>query len=227
MTDAMILPTERFNQAQAIRQIALSLVLNAIVPFAVYRTLQGEFAEGSIMPLLAATLVPAVVIAVGFAVRRSLDAIAAIALGSLLITLVVTIVAADVRFALIARALQGTLTGAFFLSTLLIRRPLLGLIARQFVSVASPYVREKFEMADARDRGRTFHRLTLWWGLLIVGRSLVNLWMAQTLDPATYLLASPILGIGTTAIMVIFTIHYATRRLTRLAKDAAAEASAP
>ncbi|MBV9046079.1 MAG: hypothetical protein JO167_00585 [Alphaproteobacteria bacterium] len=201
-----------FNRARAFRSIAISIAINAVCPYLIYRYLEPRYPAGSLTPLLASTVFPLLGLVFGAIRQRTLDMIALISLVEIVISIVVTMASSDIRFALIARALQGTLTGVFFLFTVLIRRPLFYYVARQFVAGSSPAAVAPFDEAQARDGGRTFRNLTMLWGVGTILISFVNLWLAQNATPANYLLIAPILGIGCNVAMVAWTIGYATRR---------------
>jgi hypothetical protein len=211
-------PASRFRFGKAFRAIGASIFINAVVPYLIYRALEPQFPQGSINPLLASTVFPLLALVFGLAIRRSLDYVAIISLTEILISIIVVVVARDVRLALVARALQGTLTGLFFLATVAINRPLLFYVARQFVAANSPQSSMEFERANRVDQGKTFSRLTTLWGAGTILVSLVNIALAATVAPANYLLISPILNIGVNVIMIVFTVRYSTVRFTRAAR---------
>lgn len=216
MTESEIAGEAPDHQRQAWKPLALSLVVNALIPYLVYRLLETVFAEGSAMPLICSMIVPLAVVIAGLARRRTPDIVALIAFVELAISAIAVLVAADIRMALVARALQGTLTGIFFLVTVLVRRPLIYAIARQFVAAAPPHVRQGFATACERDGGRTFMILTAMWGVVLIVVSIANLWLAQRLAPADFVLASPVLVVGSNVVMVAFTIRFATARFRQL-----------
>lgn len=207
----------QFNRGQALRSIGFSIFISAVCPYLIYRVLEPQFPPGSLTPLLISTVFPLLGIALGFAMRRMLDYIAVISLVEISISVLVTLVAANIELALVARALQGTLTGLFFLLTVAVRRPLIYYVSRQFVAAGSPAVLAGFESANQRDEGRTFRRLTLLWGIVTILVSLVNLTLAVSTTPANYLLIAPILSIGTNAVLAAWTVRYSTNRLRRIA----------
>jgi hypothetical protein len=210
-------PRERFSTVRAIGSILFSVVVNAVFPYLIYRALAPKFPSGSVVPLLVSTIFPLFGLSFSIWRRRSADYIAIISLVEISASIIVTIVAQDVRLALIARALQGTITGVFFLATIVVGRPLFYYVARQFVAASSPKVSADFEAAHKRDRGRTFRALTALWGVGTILVSLVNLAIAMNLPPATYLLVAPIISIGMNVVMIVFTIRYSSSRFRRQA----------
>ncbi|HEX2593655.1 MAG TPA: VC0807 family protein [Rhizomicrobium sp.] len=204
-----------YSAVRTFFSISISIVINAVLPYLIYRWLEPRFPAGSLIPLLASTVFPLLALLVSF-LRRRADIIAIISLVEITISIVVTLVASNIEYALIARALQGTLTGVFFLITILIGRPLLYYVARQFIAAGSPAVLEGFTAANARDGLRTFKRLTALWGLGTILSSVANVWLATHVSPANYLLISPIIGVGSNVVMIAVTIRYASSRLRRV-----------
>ena len=205
-----------YSAARTFRSIAISIVINAVFPYLIYRGLEPRFPEGSLTPLLASTVFPFLALLVGF-LRRRADAVAIISLVEITISIIVTLVASNVEYALIARALQGTLTGIFFLLTIAAGRPLLYYIARQFIAAGSPAILQGFEGVNARDGLKTFKRLTALWGIGTIVVSIANVWLAVHVPPANYLLIAPIIGVGSNVLMIAITIRYASSRLRRVA----------
>ncbi len=210
-------PSDRFSLTRTSIAVAASIFVNAVVPYIMYRGLEPLYPSGSLTPLLASTIFPFLALSFGILRKRMVDTIALISLVEITISIVVTVVASDIRLALTARALQGTLTGLFFLATIWVRRPLLYYVARQFVAANSPSIVSGFDASNRADGGRTFNRLTAVWGIGTILISLVNIWMAQNAGPATYLLLAPIIGIGGNVAMISFTIRYASTRFRALA----------
>lgn len=207
-----------FDRAHAVRAIGFSIVVNAVLPYLIYRVLEPRFPADSLTPLVVSTVFPVFGLAFGIIRRKAIDYIAVIVLVEIGITILVTLAASSVRFALEARALQGTLTGLFFLATIPIGHPILYHIARQFVAAGTPEVVAGFEARNRQDHGRTFRRLTAIWGIATIGLSFVNLYLATAVGPATYLLVTPTLGIGMNTTLIAWTIGYASRRFARLSR---------
>jgi hypothetical protein len=207
--------TSGFNRAQAFRSIGLSIVVNAVCPYFIYRYLEPKFASGSIAPLLVSTAFPLLGLMLGMARRRTVDYIAVISLVEISIGIVVALAASNVRLALVARALQGTLTGLFFLATVPIGHPIFYYIARQFVSGSTPQIAGDFERAHQLDQGHTFRVVTVVWGIATILVSFTNVALATAVTPATYLLAAPVVGIGSNVALIVWTIRYSTRRFMR------------
>jgi hypothetical protein len=205
-------PQSHFNWPRALGSIGLSVVINAVCPYLIYRALAPHYPANDVTPLLVSTVFPMIGLVIGIVRQRMVDVISIISLVEIGISILVTLAAADVRLALIARALQGTLTGVFFLVTALVNRPLFYYVARQFVAASAPRIVAGFQDANRRDEGRTFRRITAFWGVAVIFGSVINLALALTVSPADYLLYSPIFGIGTNVVMIAWTIRTARKR---------------
>jgi hypothetical protein len=208
-------PKSGFNRAQAFRSIGRSIVINAICPYFIYRYLEPKFPSGSVAPFLVSTAFPLLGLMLGMARRRTVDYIAVISLVEISIGIVVTLAASNVRLALVARALQGTLTGLFFLATIPISHPIMYYIARQFVANTTPEIAAGFERAHQLDQGYTFRLLTVVWGIATILISFINVGLATAVAPPTYLFAAPILGIGSNVVLIVWTIRYSSKRFMR------------
>lgn len=211
-----------FSPVRTLTAIGISILINAVLPYLIYVALEPRFPAGSLTPLLASTVFPFLALTIGLAVRRTVDIVAIIALVEISGNLLVTLVASNVQWALVARAAQSSLTGLFFLATILIGRPLLYYVARQFVAANSPAIVERFQQANRRDGGRTFIRLTAVWGAGNILTSAVTVWLALNASPETYLLVAPVIGISVTVAMITFTIRYASTRLRKAGETAGA-----
>jgi hypothetical protein len=206
-------PPDGPDRGQMFRNIGLSLVLNAAVPYVVYRLTAPHYPHDSVIPLLYSTIVPALWLAYGTLRQRSVDAIAIIAICEVVVTVAVTLLASSVSWALIARALQGALVGLVFAGSAAIGRPIIYYIARQFAVGQNPERAAGFDAAHVADKGRTFTIATLVWAAGLIVLSAIHVTLAVTLDHATYLLVGPIVGIGGNIALLLWSIRFATNRL--------------
>lgn len=209
------------DRGQIFRNVALSLVINAAIPFAIYRASAPYYPAESVLPLLYATAVPTLWLAWTTLRSRAVDAIAIIAICETVATITVTLLAKNVGWALIARALQGAVVGLVFAGTALIGRPVMYYIARQFTVGTNPERAEGFERAHTLDKGRTFFVATMVWAVGLIVVSLVSAALAATLAHATYLLVAPALSIGANVVLIWWTIRFSMSRLMRY-RDAVA-----
>jgi hypothetical protein len=204
------------------RNIGFSLVVNAAIPFAVYRLTAPHYPAESVVPLLYATVVPVLWLVFNTVRNRAVDAIAIIAICETVATVAVTLLAKNVGWALIARALQGSIVGLVFAFTALIDRPVMYYISRQFAVGTNPERAEGFEHAYRLDKGRTFKIATFVWAAGLIVVSLISATLAASLAHATYLLVAPFLGIGANIALVWWTIRFSMARMMRYREQIAA-----
>ncbi|MBL6938183.1 MAG: hypothetical protein ISS15_06240 [Alphaproteobacteria bacterium] len=202
------------DRAQILRNVGASLV-NAAIPFAIYRLSAPHYPAESVIPLLYATVVPALWLAFNTIRSRAVDAIAIIAICETVATIAVTLLAKNVGWALIARALQGSIVGLVFAFTAMIDRPVMYYISRQFTVGMNPERAEGFERAYKLDKGRTFKIATYVWAIGLIIVSLVSAALAATIDHAAYLLVAPIMSIGANISLVWWTIRFSITRMMR------------
>ncbi len=222
-----VTPGGGFNPLAAARSIGLSLLINGICPYILYRTLEPHYPAGSTVPLLYASLFPVFGLVFNFVRTRTVDFIAAIALFEITFNVSATLLASSVRGALLARALQGLLTASVFMGSVAIGRPLVFYIARQFVVGAAPERAEGFAYVNEADKGRTFRIITLAWGCVIAATSLVHVLLVLTLKPADYLLVAQFLSMGMNIVMIVWTIRFSQSRLAPHVAAAIAARTAP
>ncbi len=203
------------DRAAMFRNIGGSLVINAAVPFVIYRLAAPHYPKDSVTPLLFSTVAPALWLAYGLIRKRTVDAIAIIAICEVTVTIAVTLLASSVSWALIARATQGALVGLVFAGSVLIGRPIIYYIARQFAVGMNPQRAEGFDRAHTLDKGRTFSIATLVWSAGLIVLSAIQVVLAIRLAPANYLLAAPVVGVSGNIAMMVWTIRFSVRRLMR------------
>lgn len=206
-----------YDPRAALRSVAVSLLVNAVAPFAVYKVLAPHFAANSIVPLLYASVFPILGLVVGLVRTRVIDAIAMFALFGLAYSLTTTLLAGEVHLALIVGATQGFVIATVFLVSALAGRPLLFFIARQFVAGNSPERRARFAAINEQDGGRTFFTATMMWAGGILLLTLVSLGLAFVLVPATYILVNNIINIAVNLVLVAATIRFIRSRFEPLA----------
>jgi len=204
-----------FGRAAALRAVGLSLIVNALCPYLLFRALEPRFPAGSVLPLLYATIFPIAGFLFGVLRKGMVDAIALIALAGIAIHLAFTIAAPNLGTALVLRSFQGTIIGLCFLLSAAIGRPVILYIARQFVTAGRPERGPRFDLVVAQDRARTFRVATSVWGAAYVIVSGVQVALATRLAHDQFVLISPILGIATDVVLLIWSIRYTFRGMSK------------
>ena len=221
--EVALAPEKAFDPRAAMRSVGLSIFVNGVLPFLLYKILAPYFPSGSVMPLLYASVFPLLGLFVGFVRTRVIDAIAIFALFGIVYSVATMFLAGEVRLALVLGSTQGFLISGVFLVSALVRRPIMFFMVRQFVAGNSVERREGFAAVDRADGGRTFFIATMVWSAGIALLGVIALGLALTLPPATYLLVNNIVNTAVNVILLVWTIRFVRRRL---ALAAAALASA-
>jgi hypothetical protein len=204
-----------FSPLHALRSIGLSIFINGVCPYLLYRVLAPHYPPGSVTPLVYASIFPILGLVLGHVRTRMIDYIAVIALFEISYNIVTALAAPNVHWAIILRSSEGFVVATVFLALALAGLPPIFYIARQFVGAGNPALREGFEAANALDRKRTFTIASLAWVVAILVQTSLNLTMALTVTPANYLLFAQLLNTTVNVAMVAWTLRFTTRRLER------------
>ena len=220
--EAVLAREQAFDPKAAMRSVGISIFVNGVLPFLLYKILAPHFPSGSVMPLLYASIFPVIGLAVGFIRTRVIDAIAIFALFGIVYSVATLFLAGEVRLALVLGSTQGFLIAGVFLASALMRRPIMFFMVRQFVAGNSVERRSRFAAVDKADGGRTFFVATMVWSAGIALLGLIALGFALTLPPATYLLVNNIVNTAVNVILLVWTVRFVRLRLTLAAASLAA-----
>jgi hypothetical protein len=195
-----------------LKSVGLSLTVNALCPFILYRVLQSHFPSDSVMPLLYATIFPVIGLILSLVRKRTFDAIAILAMTGLAFHIVVTLLARSVGIALVVRSLDGAFIGLALVISALIGRPIILLVAKQLVAGGSSERAASLNRAIDNDGPRTFFTITLVWGICLIAMSGLHVVLALKLPPADFLLISPVVGLVTIMALLAWTGPYLAAR---------------
>jgi hypothetical protein len=209
-------PAQAFDRRGALKSLGLSLTINALCPFLLYRILQSDFPANSVMPLLYATIFPVIGLMTSLLRTRAVDAIAIITMVGLAFHIVVTLLARTVAIALVVRSLDGALIGLALIMSALIGRPIILFVAKQIVAGGSSEQAASLNRVIGNDGASTFLTITLVWGLSLMAMSGLHVVLALTLPPAEFLLVSPIVGVVTIVALLAWTGWYLAARMRTL-----------
>jgi hypothetical protein len=202
-----------FDRKAAYRSIAISLIVNGALPYAIYKFLAPHYSPTSVIPFVYASVFPVVGLAANYIRSRVIDMIAVIALVGLGYAAVVELLSSDIRIAMIMHSTQGFVIAALFLGSVLIGKPIIFYIARQFATGNDPVFRQQFTMANDYDGGRACRNATLVWVVGLIGLGIGGNVLARTLSAADYLLFSNVMSIGANVVLVVWTIRYVSVHL--------------
>jgi hypothetical protein len=201
------------------------LVIDGGLPAIAYHILT-PYGVAAVPALTASAIFPAANIIRKFVVTRRLDLIGAIVLVFIAIGVAGSLLSGSVIFIFVKESFVTGLVGLLFLSSLLWRRPIFFYLARQFVAGEDP---ERLAWWNGRwDRPRfrtTMRTMTAVWAVGYLLEAGVRVVFALTLTPGTVVVLSPIMGIGTTVALIIWTRSYGRAAQERAAREAGLAAS--
>ena len=144
---------------------------------------------------------------------RSLDAVGAIVLGSLGISLMVAALVGDTRFALVKAAPAFALFGAACLISVPMRRPLMFFVARHFAPGDAATKAADWDQRLARPGFLSAMRvLTRVWGIACLAEASFGLAAAFLLPLHAAVVVEPLLALGTVAMLLVWTRRFARAR---------------
>ena len=204
-----------FNQPSTrtlLRTLAPSLLINAVLPFVLYRYLTGHDVS-TVSALSATAIFPVAGTALGWIRTRRLDMIGVISLFFIALGLATSFVSGSPLFFLVKESFLTGLFGLAYLASLLLPRPLMFYLSRQFVSGSDPTRAAQFEnrwqhQPSFRSRQRL---ITVVWGCVLIVEALIRLALAFILPIPLFLVVSPVIAYVVITGLIIWSISYARR----------------
>ncbi len=190
-------------------QVILTLLLNGVVPWALYVWLQHYMS--SLAALSVATLVPLAENLLYLAKHRKLDAFGSLMLFTFVLTFVLVLLGGSEKILLVRESLITASVGLVFLGSLLFRRPLMFYLAERFVGQSQfaanwNYAYFRFVM----------RLMTFVWGLILTAEAAVRVTMAFELSTEHYLALSNIVLYGFIGAAVLWTVVYRRHSVGKL-----------
>jgi len=199
----------------SIRGLAGSIVVSGVLPFIAYQVLTGRGVD-SFHALVWTAVFPIAGVAWSWIRTRHLDGIGSISLIFIVLGLATSLISGDARFFLIKESFLTGLFGAVCLGSLLLPRPLMFYLGRQFASGGDPARAAYFTSLWQYEQFRHSQRLiTAVWGLGFVAEALVRVALTFVLAIPVFLVVSPIIAYGTTLALIAWTMTYARRAAKR------------
>jgi hypothetical protein len=212
------------NRAAALRGLARSVFINVICTYGVYRLLEPHFDSRSLAPLAVSGLLPLCGLIYGVARQGAIDIIGLFAAEDIAVSLVALWLAHSAMGALVGRSLQNAVLGVLFAGSVLIRRPIMLYVARQFVTGNEAAGKERFDRMAARpDAKSTYRTMTLVWAAVLFAKSVVSVVIALTFSTKQYLILSPLWAYSSDVGLIWWSFHYGYSKLGHYAKDAETE----
>ena len=163
--------------------IGLEIVINVALPFLIYEVAQPYW--GDVRALFASMLAPLAWSFIEFLRHRRIDALSILVLGGIVLSLLAFIGTGSARFLQLRENLVTGLIGALFLGSVIVRQPLIYILARAIMRrSAGDSKAEKSQLDDDPELRHSMMVMTLVWGLgLIAQAALASVLVFYDLDP--------------------------------------------
>jgi hypothetical protein len=198
-----------------------SLTINVVLPLIVAQWLLHQ-GRSPVVALGIAALFP---LGDGLvsALRKRLDLLSVASLAALVIGIALSFATDNAAFAIAEKSAFTGLFGVAFLVSLLLPRPLIFHLGRQFNTAGDPTAQAAW---DANWSIPGFRRvvwvMTAVWGLGLLAEAALRIVVALTMTPAVAIVVSPVLAIGAIALLILWTRQYAAQARRRAAAAATA-----
>jgi len=203
---------------------ALSIVINGVLPILLANVLLSRGVQpvyalvaGAIFPLLDAT--------VGIARSRQANLLSVLSLAFIMVGAVSSLLSGDARFTLAKNSFFTGVFGLMFLSTLVIDKPIMFRMGRQFATGAVP---EKVAYWDSLWQYATFRRsqyvMTAVWGLSFILEAISRIVVVYTFTVPLNMMQiiSELMSYVVLGVLICWTIAYAKAARTRGEREGAA-----
>ncbi|GGP25419.1 VC0807 family protein [Silvimonas amylolytica] len=187
----------------------LEILVNFVLPWLVYRQMQPHWGEHN--ALLASALPPIIWSAVGLVRHRRLDAMSALVVVGILLSLGAVMLGGSPALLLMRESLITGAIGMAFLVSALLRRPLTYYLARAALARESGFSKARFEQLFIDANGRVagwMTVMTLVWGGGLLAETLLRLWLIKIIPVAQFLLVAPWISYGIYAALGAWTWWY-------------------
>ncbi len=198
-------PRNQWNRKALIRSYAISIFVNAVLPFVIYIVLKRYTSVSDFVALALTGVPPLIDSLVGIIIRRRVDTLAVIVLFGIAVSLGAVALGGSPQLLLVRESFITTASGVALLASLLFRRPVGYYVFRQGLASNNQERIAWFNnLVQQNAPFRTALRvLTAIWGFGLVLEGLARVYLAYTLPVAQFLAVSPtVSGLIVVAIFV-------------------------
>ncbi|MDB5041682.1 MAG: hypothetical protein JWN27_2408 [Candidatus Eremiobacteraeota bacterium] len=193
-----------------------SLTINVVLPLIVAQWLLHQ-GRSPVVALGIAALFP-LGDGVVSALRRRLDLLSVASLAALVVGIALSFATDNAAFAIAEKSAFTGLFGVAFLVSLLLPRPLIFHLGRQFNTAGDPAAQAAWDANWSIPGFRRVVRvMTAVWGLGLLAEAALRIVVALTMTPAVAIVVSPVLAIAAIALLILWTRRYAARARRRAA----------
>jgi hypothetical protein len=186
----------------------LELLVNIAAPWAVYTWAKPHV--GEVHAIMLSALPPMVWSLVDFARRRVVDALSVLVLGGIALSLVGYAFGGSPKLLLMRESLVTGLIGVVFLGSVVVRRPLVYVLAKAAVARQSGEEQAAFRAeAESPRFRRMMGVITAVWGCALVAETGVRAGLLFSIPVSRFLVVGPVVGYGTVGLLMLWTFLYA------------------
>jgi hypothetical protein len=200
--------------------LLLELVANLLLPWLAYRLALPRY--GEVGALYASAAPPLVWSLVEFVRSRRVDALSALVLFGIALSIVTLALGGSPRVLLLRESLAAGATGIVFLVSMCFERPLIFYLARATVTREHAGGAAHFEAywRDSASLRASLRLMTLVWGVGLTVETLLRVWLAWNWPIERYLVVSPIVSYTIYGGLVAWTFWFRGRLIARQAVSA-------
>lgn len=203
------------SKKKVIKSVVVSILLNGLVPVAVYNLLLGHFS--SFVSLLIATLVPLLDNLYHVIKHRKADAFGLFMLTAFILSLLAFLLGGSEKLILMRESLVTGILGLIFIGSLLYSKPLIYHFALRFTSRNESEQKGTFEKNWEVSYFRFVLRLmTAVWGIALLLEAIIKTILVYELSITTFLAISQVIFYGILGVTILWTVIYRKHAKTRL-----------
>ena len=197
------------NKGQVVRGIIKSVLINGVLPFAVYSVLTNIMHTNDFVAVLLSGVPPLLDSMFGIVRNRRIDFLAGFVLLSLVAGLVPSLFSGSAQLLLVRESLITGVMGLVYLVSLLTPRPMAFYFSRYFVTGNHPENIASFNsMWQYAGFRHTMRLSTVVWGLMLCLEAATRVYLVYHLSIAQFLLVSPFVFYGFLGATMAWTVWY-------------------
>ncbi len=182
-----------------------TLLVDVVAPIGILKTLEW-FGVSPIWALAGGCVAPALNNLRSWIMSRRLDPVGILMMASIASGTVASLVSGNLFYRVVTDMLLNATWGSVFLGSLLISRPLIFFIIRPLVTGEDASRNEIWNGLWRYPVFRSAMRsITAVWGVVFFAQVLIELGLTNILTPETVVIVSPLMGVGATLVLIVFT----------------------
>jgi hypothetical protein len=192
------------------------LLVDVVAPIGILKTLEW-FGVSPVWALAAGCLPPALNNLRVWTGSRRLDPVGILMVASIASGTMASLVSGNLFYRIVTDVLLNATWGLVFLASLFAGRPLIFFIIRPIVTGEDASRNEIWNGLWSYAVFRSAMRLiTTVWGVIFFAQVLIELGLARVLTPETVVTISPLMGVGATLVLIVFTRQHMRTARERL-----------